>query len=238
MVPEGVSVTLVEPHYPVNLGHTARLMMNFGVKKLYLVNPLVDISAAAVYASHAASVLDDAETISLRKLREVNELLVATTAVRATKKSNVIRRVVRPEGVRKLLEASSTSSLVFGRDTTGLTNEEIRMCDVTTTIDTSPSYRALNLGNAVAIMLYVVSRRRTRRGSLQSRIARKVFADRFYELAVASRLQPHKVRNLREGGKRIAAASGLSDKQLQMLSGVFRKATLRIGELQGPDSKT
>jgi tRNA C32,U32 (ribose-2'-O)-methylase TrmJ len=112
------------------------------------------------------------------------------------------------------------------------------MCDVTTTIDTSPSYRALNLGNAVAIMLYVVSKGRTRRGPLQSRMARKIFADGFYELAAASRMQPHKVRNLREEGKRIAAASGLSDRQLQMLSGVFRKATLRIGELQGLNSKT
>jgi len=231
-------VTLVEPHYPVNLGHTARLMMNFGVKKLYLVNPQVDISAAAVYASHAARVLDDAETISLRRLREVNELLVATTAVRATKGSNVIRKVVRPEGVRELLVASKPSSLVFGRDTTGLTNEEIRMCDVTTTIDTSPSYRALNLGNAVAIMLYVISRGHARGGHPQSQTARRVFADSFYRLAVASRLQPHKARNLREAVKRIAAGSGLTDRQLQMFSGVFRKATLRMGELQDLDSKT
>jgi len=238
MVPEGVSVTLVEPHYPVNLGHTARLMKNFEIRKLYLVNPQVDISAAAVYASHAADVLDDAEVVSLKKVRQENELLVATTAVRATKKSNVIRRTVRPEGVRELLETSARSSLVFGRDTTGLTNEEIQMCDVTTTIDTSRSYRALNLGHAVAIMLYVVSRGRARRGPEQSRKARRVFADRFYDLAVASRLQPHKVRNLREAGKRIAATSSLTDRQLQMLSGVFKKATLRIDELQALDSKT
>jgi len=238
VVPEGVSVTLVEPHYPVNLGHTARLMSNFGIGKLYLVNPQVDISAAAVYASHAAGVLDSAEVVSLKKVRQENDLMVATTAVRATKKSNVIRRTVRPEGVRELLEASASSSLVFGRDTTGLTNEEIQMCDVTTTIDTSPSYRALNLGHAVAIMLYVVSRGHGRRGPVQSRTARRVFANRLYELAVASRLQPHKVRNLKETGKRIAATSNLSDRQLQMLSGVLRKAALRIDELQALDSKT
>jgi TrmH family RNA methyltransferase len=238
MVPEGVSVTLVEPHYPVNVGHTARLMRNFAIEKLYLVNPRVDISAAAVYASHAADVLDGAEVVSLKRVRQENELLVATTAVRATKKSNVIRRTVRPEGVRELLEASASSSLVFGRDTTGLTNEEIGMCDVTTTIDTSPSYRALNLGHAVAIMLYAVSRGRRRRPPAQGRVARQIFADRFYELALASRLQPHKVRNLREEGKRIAATSGLSDRQLQMLGGVFKKAATRIAELQGLDSKT
>lgn len=238
MVPKGVSVTLVEPLYPVNLGHTARLLKNFGVEKLYLVSPHVDMSVAAVYASHAASVLDSAQVTSLRKVREENNLLVATTAVRATKKSNVIRQVIRPEEVRELLEVSRSSSLVFGRDTTGLTNEEIAMCDVTTTIDTSSSYRALNLGHAVAIILYVVSRRHGRRGLPQSQRAREIFADRLYDLAVASMLQQHKVRNLREAGKRIAATSSLSDKQLQMMSGVFEKATRRIGELQSLDSKT
>ncbi len=238
MIPECVSVTLVEPHYPVNLGHVARLLKNFGVKKLYLVNPQVDISAAAVYASHATDVLDKAEVTTLREVRERNELLVATTAVRASRKSNVIRRMVRPEGVRELLDYSKSSSLVFGRDTTGLTNEEIGMCDVTTTIDTSPAYRALNVGHAVAILLYTVNRARRRNDHLQSRRARQVFADSFYELALASRLQPHKLRNLREAGKRMAATSSLTDKQLQMLSGVFGKATLRISELQGLESKT
>jgi TrmH family RNA methyltransferase len=238
MIPEGVSVTLVEPHYPVNLGHTARLMKNFGIRRLILVNPRVNISAAAVYASHAADILDSAEIATFQKVREENELLVATTAVRAARKSNVIRRTVRPESVRELLEMSNSSSLVFGRDTTGLTNEEIGMCDVTVTIDTFSPYRSLNLGHAVAIMLYIITRARGRRGPSQSRRARQVFADNFYELAVASRLQPHKVRNLREAGKRMAATSSLSDRQLQMLSGVFKKATLRISELQGLDSKT
>jgi tRNA/rRNA methyltransferase len=238
MIPEGVSVTLVEPHYPVNLGHTARLLKNFGLSKLYLVNPKVDISVAAVYASHAASVLDHAEVTTLQKVRKEHDLLVATTAVRATKKSNAIRRMLKPDRLRELLEASDSSSLVFGRDTTGLTNEEIKVCDVTTTIDTTQPYRALNLGHAVAILLYVISREGGSRALPQSRMARLIFAESFYELAVASRLQPHKVRNLREAGKRMIASSNLSDRQLQMMSGIFRKAVLRIDELQALDSKT
>jgi tRNA/rRNA methyltransferase len=236
MIPEGASVTLVEPHYPVNLGHTARLMKNFGVKKLYLVNPKVDISAASIYASHAADVLDQAVVAPLNTVREENDLLVATTAVRAQKISNVIRRMVRPESVGELMSSCRTSSLVFGRDTTGLTNEEIALCDVTTTIDTSSRYRALNLGHAVAIMLYLVSRRLERSSLRQTRKARQVFSESFYQLAVSANLQPHKTRNLKEAGKRVAASSGLSDKQLQLLTGVFRKAVLHISELQ--DSNT
>ena len=63
VLPRGVSVTLVEPRGPVNVGHVARLVRNFGVEKLYLVDPKVDLSVAAVYASHAAEVLDANRTL-------------------------------------------------------------------------------------------------------------------------------------------------------------------------------
>ena len=120
-------MTLVEPKYPVNVGHIARLLKNFGVKKLYLVNPGVDMSVAAIYASHASEVLDEAEVVTLRKVREEHELMVATTAVKATRKSNLVRKMVSPEELRPMLLSAGTSSLVFGRDSTGLTNEEIAM---------------------------------------------------------------------------------------------------------------
>lgn len=238
MVPEGVSVTLVEPQGPVNVGHVARLVRNFGVKKLYLVKPKVDISVAAVYASHAADVLDDAVVTTFDTVREENDLLVATTAVKARKKSNIVRRTVKPEGLPSLLSSAKTSSLVFGRDSTGLTNEEIRKCDVTTTIESAPRYRALNVGNAAAIILYLASRGGVGKIKTQSRSAREVFAKSLLDLGEASRAPRHRTAQLYEVGKRIASSSKLTDNQLYLLSGVFRKAVTTIGDLQDSDSKT
>ena len=238
MLPHGASVTLVEPRGPVNVGHVARLVRNFGVEKLYLVNPKVDLSVAAVYASHASVVLDNAVITSFDEVRKENELMVATTAVRASKKSNVIRRAVGPDRLHGILSSSSTSSLVFGRDTTGLTNREIRDCDLTLTIDTSPAYRALNLGHAVAIVLYLASRGSRGTPPGQGRKAREVFAKSFYELAEASRLPGHKTRNLFETAKRLAASSRMTDAQLNLLAGVFRKAVSTMDELQERGSKT
>ena len=77
VLPKGVSVTLVEPRGPVNVGHVARLMQNFGVEKIYLVKPKVDLSVASMYASHASQVLDSALVTSFEKVRKENELLVA-----------------------------------------------------------------------------------------------------------------------------------------------------------------
>ena len=238
VLPRGVSVTLVEPRGPVNVGHVARLVQNFGVEKLYLVEPKVDLSVAAVYASHAAEVLDGAIVTTFARVRREHELLVATTAVRATKKSNVIRRTVSPERLHRLLSSSSTSSLVFGRDTTGLTNQEIRACDATVTIDASPGHRTLNIGHAAAIILYLASRGGQRRSRGQGRKPREVFAQSFFELAKASRLPEHKTKNLFEVGKRVAAASEMTDAQLNLLSGVFRKAVAVMNDAQERGSKT
>lgn len=237
MLPPGVSVTLVGPKGPVNVGHVARLVQNFGAEKLYLVEPEVDLSVAAIYASHASAVLDRAVVTTLRNVRRENDLLVATTAIRASRKSNIIRRTVGAERLHDLLSSAKASSIVFGRDSTGLTNDEIESCDATVTIETSPAYRSLNLGHAAAIALYLASRGRRRQTGRQGRRAREVFARSFYDLAVASRLPTHKTRNMFEAAKRAAAASEMTDAQLNFFSGVFGKAVGTVRAAQDRGSK-
>lgn len=238
MIPKNFSVTLVEPQYPVNLGHIARLLKNFGIDRLYLVRPKVDMSVALIYASHAADILENAERVTLPQLRKRSDLLIATTAIGARKKSNVIRRSVRLEQIAGYVHSAKSASLVLGRDTTGLTNDEIKACDITVVVDTGSKYRTLNISHAAAIMLYVISR--GERGELRgpSRKARELFAESLSKLATASRMPPHKVRNMPEIGKRIAVESRLADKQLLLMSGIFRKAIGAIEERQGRTSKT
>lgn len=229
---------MVEPRGPVNVGHVARLVQNFGAERLYLVGPKTDLSVAAIYASHASDVLDGAVITTFDQMRKENELLIATTAVRATKKSNVVRRMTRLDQLHDILSSSATSSLVFGRDSTGLTNEEIRKCDITVTIDTGQEYRSLNIGHAAAIVLYLASRGGPGSRSGQRREAREVFARSCYELAMASRLPKHKTKNLLDVAKRIAATSKMTDAQLNLLSGVFRKAVATLDSDHDRGSKT
>jgi tRNA/rRNA methyltransferase len=237
VIPNGVSVALVEPQYPVNVGHVARLVKNFGVRRLYLVNPKVDLTVAAIYAAHASEVLENARKVTFSALRRENQLLVATTAIRAVKGSNVIRRTVGPERVRELVGSARSAAIIFGRDTTGLTNEEIGMCDVTTVISTGTRYRTLNVGHAVAVMLYLLSGAKKSK-AVQTRVARDLFSSSFYELALSAELPRHRVENIREVAKRIAASSALTDSQLLLMAGVFRRASLARRRSQGLDSKT
>lgn len=225
---ERLSVTIVGAEYPVNVGHAARLMKNFGLKRLYLVDPSFDMRAASVYATHGSDVLSDAKVVSLAKVRKTHDFLLATTAMRAKRRANVARMTVRPEeAVEKILKAKS-ASIVFGRDTTGLTNKEISVCDLTTTVDTGTEYRTLNLSHSMAILLYLTYRaglRGTRPAESQaSRDRREAFSRYAQSLALALGVQPHKAERIVQVARRIAAKSDTNSGELGLLIALMRRA--------------
>ena len=156
-----ISVVLVEPCSPGNIGAVARSMKNFGVKDLYLVNPKCDhLDREALWrAKHAKDILKRSKV--LKKFSDLGKFstLVATTAALGTA-SNVARIPLSPEELgEKYFELNRAgSAVVFGRDGTGLTNREIMKCDFVVTIPSSPRYRALNLSHAAAVILYELFR--------------------------------------------------------------------------------
>lgn len=226
---------MVGAEYPVNLGYTARLMKNFGIRRLYLVDPKVDMRAASVYASHGVDILDEAEVVTLAKVRRTHDFLLATTAIRARRGANVGRTAVKPEESVKRTLAAESASMVFGRDTTGLTNEELALCDLVTTLDTRTSYSTLNVSHAVAILLYLTSRAWAGRdaqmapaGSRASRERREAFSRYAYRLAVASGMQEHRAERMVQVARRVALKSDVNSKELGLLVSLMRKAELAL----------
>jgi tRNA/rRNA methyltransferase len=231
---DNLSVTVVGAEYPVNLGHTARLMKNFGLRRLYLVDPSCDMRAASVYASHGSDVLEEAEIVTLARVRKRHDFLLATTAIRASRGANVGRTAVRPETAAARLVGARSASIVLGRDTVGLTNEEIALCDLVTTLETGTPYRTLNVSHAVAIILYLVLRARpagtgTRRFASQaSRERRAAFSKYAHRLALASGMQSHRADKVVQVARRIAMKSEVNSKELGLLVSLMRKAELAI----------
>jgi TrmH family RNA methyltransferase len=225
---ERLSVTLVGPEYPINVGYTARLIKNFGIPKLYLIEPRFDRRVASVYAAHGADVIESAQTIDFDELRRRHNLLVATTAVTATKRANVVRLSLSPEEVVDYASSSRSTSLVFGRDTTGLTNDEIARCDVVTTVTTGTRYRTLNVSHSVAVLLYLFSKPYARKERVPNLHLRDAFASYAYELAIASGLQEHRAERLFKLAKRISLRSNVDDKELSLLLTLLRKATVAV----------
>jgi tRNA/rRNA methyltransferase len=230
-----LSVTVVGAEYPINLGYAARLMKNFGVRRLYLVDPKCDMRVASVYASHGSDVLRDAEVVTLAWVKKAHDLVLATTAIRARRSANVGRTAVKPEEAVARVVAAESTSIVFGRDTTGLTNEELEFCDLVTSVDTRTDYRTLNVSHSIAILLYLTSRAWAGESaklmlatSRASRERREAFSRYAYQLAIASGMQRHKAERVVQVASRVALKSDVNPKELGLLVSLLRKAELVI----------
>jgi TrmH family RNA methyltransferase len=154
-----VRIVLVEPEYEINIGHAARVMANFGFDELYIVKPKVEVGFnAKMFAKHASHLLQKAEVVPhLEDALKGCNFVVGTTGI-VGRGRNIIRNPITPaKFARNMRKLDGRFALLFGREGTGLNQEEIRRCDFLVTIPADKSYPVLNLSHALAIILYELS---------------------------------------------------------------------------------
>lgn len=148
-------IVLVGTQHPGNIGSAARAMKTMGLSRLALVAPLRFPHADAdALAAGAKDVLDGAEIHdSLADAIADCRLVIATTARQRTVP---MPELSAREAARQLFESSAHGqvALVFGRERTGLENEELRRCHAAVTLPANPDYSSLNLAAAVQILAY------------------------------------------------------------------------------------
>ncbi|MEM2142624.1 MAG: RNA methyltransferase [Candidatus Thorarchaeota archaeon] len=161
-------VVLVEPETPGNVGFVARAMANFGVKRLRIVGrDLRNNDEAQKFAMHAGEILDRAEVFSgLDSALEGVPASWATTA-RTGGTHSVVRAPVPMDRIPDMGTVSGDIAIVFGREGSGLTNEELALCDLAFRIPVSPEYPSMNLSHAVSVVLYDLYRRYGICGNMQ-----------------------------------------------------------------------
>jgi TrmH family RNA methyltransferase len=153
-----ISVVLVEPEHPGNIGAVARVMKNFGFSKLVLINPKCNhlLPECRNRAKHAQSVLEKATVFKKLSVLDKYDYRIATTG-KLGDDYNIRRTPLTSYELAKKISKQNLSkrklALVFGRESCGLTNEEISKMDYIVNIPTS-KYSALNLSHAVSIILY------------------------------------------------------------------------------------
>ncbi len=149
-----LSVILVEAKNSGNVGAIARSMANFGFSKLILVNPRCKhlSQTARNRAKWAQDVLKKAKVVN--KIPKV-DTLIATTA-KLGSDYNIPRVPISPKQLSKV--AKGNIGLLFGRESIGLTNEEIQQADFVVSIPASKKYPVMNLSHAVTILLYEISK--------------------------------------------------------------------------------
>lgn len=154
-----ISFILVEPAVPGNVGAAARAIKTMGFSDLRLVNPCDHLSEEARMLAHGSNeILEKAGVFnSLPQALENLDLAVATTA----KKRSARVQYLPVHELTGFLDGKGSSvqsaGIVFGREESGLTNDEIRMCDLVSSVPLAQAYPSLNLGQAVMLFAYTLS---------------------------------------------------------------------------------
>lgn len=150
-----IRVVLVNTSHPGNIGSAARAMKTMGITRLVLVAPVEFPSVKAIDMSAGADdVLANAQVVSSLEEAVADCTLVVGTSAR-------FRRIPWPlftpkQMAEKVAAEPETSdiALVFGREQSGLTNDELEKCHYHIHIPANPDYSSLNLAMAVQVATY------------------------------------------------------------------------------------
>lgn len=150
-----IRIILINTSHPGNIGSTARAMKTMGLSELYLVAPAqFPHSKANEMASNAIDVVENAIVVN-----DVSEALAdCGLIVGASARSRTIPWPMlspRAFAEKAILESTQNKvAIMFGREQSGLTNEELHRCHFHVHIPSNPDYSSLNLAAAVQVIAY------------------------------------------------------------------------------------
>jgi len=150
---------MVETRNPLNIGAAARAMANFGFSRLRAVNPYDVAFREARSAVGAAPLLQTAECCSsVAEAVSDCRLVVGTTSLGHRELHHSLRRL--EYGARLILQAAAEApvAILFGSEKFGLSNDDLSHCHWLMRIPTVGADLSMNLGQAVALCLYELSR--------------------------------------------------------------------------------
>ena len=237
---ERVSVVLVGTQSPGNIGMVCRAMKNMGLSDLRLVNPCqVDHLDAIKFAVSARNLLDAARVFtSLEEAIADSEFSVATTRRHGKYRNEII---TPGEVVERFSTCAPKSrlALVFGREDSGLTTDEVALCRWQATIETADEFGSLNLSQAVLIFCYEflkgaapapVKAARELAGSASLEPFYSHMEQSFLKIGYLNPQNPdHMMRTLR----RIFSRAELDEREVSSLRGLLSQIDWACAEFKG-----
>jgi tRNA (cytidine32/uridine32-2'-O)-methyltransferase len=237
-----IRIILIGTKHPGNIGAAARAMKTMGLRQLYLVDPAEFPSPKAVaMSSNADDVLAGAIVVDSLEQALVGCSLVVGTSARQRK---LPWPLLAPRECAELMlkhSSSQTVALIFGREDTGLLNEELARCHYHVNIPANPDYSSLNLAAAVQVLSYEL-----RVASLQEATRLEPIADEF---ALASAeyieqfyqhleqvlhdihfLDAHNAERVMRRLRRLFNRTVLERKELNILRGILAAITKQLDE--------
>lgn len=151
-----IRVVLVGTTHPGNIGSAARAMKTMGLEQLVLVAPECTFPSAesTTLAAGADDVLASARV--LPRLEDALADCVWSVGTSARRRGHSVPPLDPVPAARALVAraADGPAALVFGRESSGLSNEELDCCNALVQIPTNPEFSSLNLAAAVQVLAY------------------------------------------------------------------------------------
>ena len=152
-------MVLVRSRNPLNIGAAARAMSNFGFRTLRLVTPWEPSYLGARSAVGASEVLLNAELFgSVAEAVADCGLVVGTSAVGERELQHPLRVLQQGTDAMRQQLASAPVALLFGSEKFGLSNQDLSHCHWLMRVPTRDEHSSMNLGQAVAVCLYELTR--------------------------------------------------------------------------------
>ncbi|MBC7989711.1 MAG: RNA methyltransferase [Luteimonas sp.] len=151
-----VRIVLVGTQHPGNIGSAARAIKTMGLRRLVLVSPeRYPHNEADMMAAGADDVLAAAECFDTLAEAVADCQLVLGCTARSRRVA--LDELLPRDGATRIVEATATGAsvaVVFGRERTGLTNDELQLCHAAVHIPADQAYTSLNLAAAVQVLAY------------------------------------------------------------------------------------
>ncbi|NHJ48651.1 MAG: RNA methyltransferase [Asgard group archaeon] len=235
-----IKIVLVEPSVPGNIGAAARVMMNFGFQELVLINPQTELTSETYrFAKNAQEMIDKIQIFDTLEecVKDIPYVIGTTGRIVTDGGSTGARTAVSSTdpSLKNVLEFQDDIAILFGREDSGLTNDEINLCDMTIYVPTSDDYRSLNLAQAIAIICYQLSALKTTIRKTHYRSAKKEEKEQLIEwfakavsvLGIKDYKSDHLVRRFRN----IIGRAFVSGKEAVSLLGVFSRTYNQIKDI-------
>jgi len=154
---ENIEFVLVEPQESANIGSACRALKNMGFSRLCITGSReYDEDKVRTLAVHAFDIYS-----SCRRCDTLEEALAGGIfSVGATRRRGKYRKYFSylPEQLAQHISSLGEGkiSVVFGRESDGLTDEELNLCNAAVRIPADDSFPSLNLAQAVQVITYVL----------------------------------------------------------------------------------
>jgi TrmH family RNA methyltransferase len=233
-------VVLVSPRNPLNIGAAARAMFNLGFSRLRLVNPYEVAFREARSAIGAREILESAEEFqSVAEAVTDCALVVGTTSIGHRGLAHTLHRLEQGAPLVRAHLQSGPVALLFGSEKFGLSNEDLAHCHWLMRIATVDQQHSMNLGQAVAVCLYELSRHELDPPAVPAR-ARKAASAADTEqitrllldvLGRSGYINPITAASAENKVRRLVRRLDLSARDAPVVLGMLRQILWKVGEM-------